>query len=84
MKLKKLLPYLDALTKIRIFQNIGNESYEPKWDIVFEGYVMDIPWSLINYRLIEAENNEDSEAICPYIDGKDSCIRITLDNKERD
>lgn len=77
MKLKKILPYLDACTTVRIFQNVS--SREEQWEIVYEGPIFDIPWTLLKYHLIEMEDNEDSEAICPYTDDKgNACLRITL------
>jgi hypothetical protein len=81
MKLKGLLPYIDSITTVRIYRNvlIVGEQYE----VVFEGSAMDVPWTLIDCKLIETKDNEDSEAMCPYVDDKgNACLRITLGKDE--
>lgn len=82
MKLKNILPYIEKYINCRIFLVVGDEEDDTP---VFEGFVDNIPWTLLNYKLIEAEDNEDSEAICPFlIEEKVSPnvgIRITLDGR---
>ena len=81
LKLKQILPYIDFGINVRIYDQVlanGNQ-----WEIVFEGPVYDIPWIYVERHLIEADDNEDSEAICPYVDDNgQACLRITLADEE--
>ena len=85
MKLKKILPYIEKYINCRIFLVCGDDEDMDNTP-VFEGLVDNIPWTFLNYKLIEAEDNEDSEAICAFlIEEKVSPnvgIRITLDGRE--
>jgi hypothetical protein len=77
MTLGEVIGYIDAGTDIRIYQNTRTVGED--WEIVYEGAVSDVPWTLLKFHLIERQDNEDSEAICPYIDKKGCpCLRITL------
>jgi hypothetical protein len=84
MKLKKILPYLDGLCNTIVY--VVNLKHPEDEEPVFEGLVMDIPWYLIEYHLIEAKDNECSEAICSYSEFKEGKavggIRITLIESE--
>lgn len=83
LKLKQILPYIDFGISIRIYDQVSVNG--DQWKIVFEGPASDIPWVYAERHLIEADDNEDSEAICPYVDEKgQACLRITLaDEKDR-
>ena len=77
MKLREILKYLDFGYDCTIWQDIGLN--QEKWKEVFIGSIIDIPWYLAEYNLIEAEDNEESEAIALYINDKGQpCFRITL------
>lgn len=81
LKLKQILPYIDFGIKIRIYDQVSLNS--DSWKIVFEGYSYDIPWIYTERHLIEADDNEGSEAICPYVDDNgQACLRITLADEE--
>ena len=56
MKLKKLLPLLDGLNRCKIFV-VGEE--EPP---IFEGYISDVPWTLLNYKL-DFSNDEEPVSV---------------------
>ena len=75
MKVKDFLKYLDLFTTVRIFDEVAvNE-----WEIVYEGTNFDVPWIYADSELIPAEENGDSEAICPYVaDNGEAAVRITL------
>ena len=85
MKLKKILPYIEKHINCRIFLVCGDDEDMDNTP-VFEGFVDNIPWTLLNYKLIEAEDNEDSEAICAFLIKEKVSpnvgIRITLDGRE--
>lgn len=83
MKLKKILPYIEKYIDCRIFLVRGDDEDLDNTP-VFEGLVDDIPWTLLNYKLIEAEDNDDSEAICPFFKEKGNYIgiRIILNGRE--
>lgn len=72
MKLKKLLPLLDGLNKCKIFL-----AEEEKEEPIFEGYISDVPWTLLDYRLdfsdeepvsvwYEPELKSEIKVIVPY------------------
>lgn len=81
LKLKQILPYIDFGISIRIYDQVSVNS--DQWEIVFEGSAYDVPWAYTERHLIEADDNEGSEAICPYIDDNGhACLRITLADEE--
>jgi len=61
MKLKKVIKYLNQESCCRIYiDHVKNNT----WDIIFEGFVMEIPWWLLELPL---HNTADGEAIeCVY------------------
>jgi hypothetical protein len=73
IKLKKILPYMDAWTDI-ILWDAHNNSDTPD----FRGLVRDVPWIYLNRAIAEKEDNDMDEAISPYKDGNEVGIRITL------
>lgn len=81
LKLKQILPYIDFGIKIRIYDQVSLNG--DQWEIVFEGYPYDVSWIYAERHLIEADDNEGSEAMCPYIDDNgQACLRITLADEE--
>ena len=81
LKLKQVLPYIDSYIDIRIYDQVSVNSGQ--WEIVFEGPVYEVPWIYAERHLIEADDNEGSEAICPYVNEKgQTCLRITLADEE--
>ena len=81
LKLKQVLPYIDSCIDIRIYDQVSING--DQWEIVFEGPAYSIPWVYANRKLIEVDDNEGSEAICPYVDEKgQACLRITLADEE--
>lgn len=64
MKLKKLLPYIDGMMYVEIWQNISLK--DENFDIVFEGYAMDIPWIYTECKLLTIDENDGDEAISIY------------------
>ena len=81
LKLRQILPYIDFGIDIRIYDQVSVNG--DQWEVVYEGPVYNIPWVYAERHLIEAEDNEGSEAICPYINEKGQpCIRITLAEEE--
>lgn len=78
MKLKKILPYIDAF--VRIWDNVSTE--EENWQIVYEGDAADIPWVYSNRKLINREDNGGDEAICPFQINNKVYLRITLAQEE--
>ena len=81
LKLKQVLPYVDSDIDIRIYDQVSVNG--DQWEIVFEGPVYKVPWIDADRNLIEADDNDSSEAICPYIDEKgQACLRITLADEE--
>ena len=81
LKLSQVLPYIDSGINIRIYDQVSVNG--DQWEIVFEGPVYEIPWIYADRNLIEADDNEGSEAICPYVDEKgQACLRITLADEE--
>ena len=83
LKLSQVLPYIDFGINIRIYDQVSVNG--DQWEIVFEGPAYSIPWVYANRKLIEVDDNEGSEAICPYVDEKgQACLRITLaDEKDK-
>ena len=81
LKLKQVLPYIDYGICIRIYDQVSVNG--DQWEIVFEGSVCDVPWIYAERHFIEADNNGESEAMCPYVDEKGhACLRITLADEE--
>ena len=81
LKLKQILPYIDFGIKIRIYDQVSLN--DDLWEIVFEGPAYDVPWIYAERHLIEADDNEGSEAMCPYIDDNgQACLRVTLADEE--
>ena len=81
LKLKQILPYIDSGIDIRIYDQVSVNGDQQ--EIVFEGPAYKVPWIYADRNLIEADDNEDSEAICPYVDEKgQACLRITLADEE--
>ena len=81
LKLKQVLPYIDFGINIRIYDQLSVNG--DQWEIVFEGPVYNVPWIYAERHFIEADDNEGSEAICPYVDEKrQACLRITLADEE--
>lgn len=90
MKLGKVLKYVDKYITCRIW---AGDSPDSEFDKVYEGYVKDVPKNLKkNYRLIEVEENDFSEAIFPFVKadgvvnykfGEAAHLRITVIKKEK-
>lgn len=81
LKLKQVLPFIDYGITVRIYSQVSVNS--DQWEIVFEGPVYQVPWIYADRNLIDADDNESSEAICPYVDEKgQACLRITLADEE--
>ena len=81
LKLSQVLPYIDFGIDIRIYDQVSING--DQWEIVFEGPAYDVPWVYADRKLIEADDNEGSEAMCPYVDEKEqACLRITLADEE--
>ena len=81
LKLSQVLPYIDFGIDIRIYDQVSVNG--DQWEIVFEGPAYEVPWIYADRNLIEADDNEGSEAICPYVDEKgQACLRITLADEE--
>lgn len=58
MTFKKLRKHIDFAANIRIWLDD---------DLVFEGMAFDCPKKYNKYKLIKKEDNEDCEALCPYL-----------------
>ena len=81
LKLKQVLPYIDSGIDIRIYDQVSING--DQWEIVFEGPAYKVPWIYADRSLIDAYDNDRSEAMCPYVDGKgQACLRITLADEE--
>ena len=81
LKLKQVLPYIDSGIDIRIYDQVSVNG--DQWEIVFEGPAYKVPWIYTERHFIEANDNEGSEAICPYVDDNgQACLRITLADEE--
>ena len=81
LKLSQILSYIDSAIDIRIYDQVSVNG--DQWEIVFEGPVYNVPWIYIDRNLIDAGDNDGSEAICPYVDEKgQACLRITLADEE--
>ena len=82
LKLKQVLPYVDSNIDIRIYDQISVNG--DQWEIVFEGPAYEVPWVYADRSLIDAYDNDGSEAICPYVDKKgQACLRITLAEEDK-
>ena len=83
LKLKQVLPYVDSDIDIRIYDQVSVNG--DQWEIVFEGPVYKVPWIYADRNLIDAYDNDRSEAMCPYVDEKgQACLRITLADEEKE
>lgn len=81
LKLKQVLPYIDSDIDIRIYDQVSVNG--DQWEIVFEGPSYEVPWIYADRSLIDAYDNDRSEAMCPYVDEKgQACLRITLADEE--
>ena len=81
LKLSQVLPYIDFGINVRIYDQVSINGNQ--WEIVFEGPVYEVPWIYADRKFIEADDNEGSEAMCPYVDEKgQACLRITLADEE--
>lgn len=81
LKLKQVLPYIDSEIDIRIYDQVSVNG--DQWEIVFEGPAYKVPWIYADRNLIDACDNDRSEAMCPYVDEKgQACLRITLADEE--
>lgn len=69
MQLKDILPYLDIMDYVYLWANdIKSEDGE---DLLFNGFIMDIPWVYMNYYL---SNDDNGEAISARPYGKDAKV----------
>ena len=83
LKLKQVLPYVDSNIDIRIYDQVSVNG--DQWEIVFEGPAYKVPWIYADRNLIDAYDNDRSEAMCPYVDEKgQACLRITLADEEKE
>ena len=81
LKLKQVLPYVDSNIDIRIYDQVSVNG--DQWEIVFEGPAYKVPWIYAYRNLIDAYDNDRSDAMCPYVDEKgQACLRITLADEE--
>ena len=81
LKLKQVLSYIDSGIDIRIYDQVSVNG--DQWEIVFEGPAYKVPWIYADRNLIDACDNDKSEAICTYGDEKEqACRRITLADEE--
>ena len=81
LKLKQILPYIDSDIDIRIYDQVSVNGDQR--EIVFEGPAYKVPWIYADRSLIDAYDNDRSEAMCPYVDEKgQACLRITLADEE--
>ena len=81
LKLKQVLPFIDYGITVRIYDQVSTKGDD--WQVVFEGMSMEIPWIYADRNLIDVNDNNVSEAICPYVDKKgEACLRITLADEE--
>ena len=81
LKLKQILPFIDWGITIRIYDQVSVKGDD--WEVVFEGPVYKVPWIYADRNLIDACDNNRSEAMCPYVDEKgQACLRITLADEE--
>ena len=81
LKLKQVLPYIDSGIDIRIYDQVSVNG--DQWEIVFEGPAYKVPWRYADRSLIDAYDNDRSEAMCPYVHEKgQACLRITLADDE--
>ena len=81
LKLKQVLPYIDFDINIRIYDQVSINGNQ--WEIAFEGPTYEVPWIYADRNLIDADDNNGSQAMCPYINEKgQTCLRITLADEE--
>lgn len=75
MKLKKILKYIDSEIDVRIwYADDPSKKYK-----IWEGAKFEIPKKFKKYQLVEAENNNGSEAMFPMENDK---LRITIVKKQ--
>ena len=83
LKLNQVVPYIDSDIFIRIYDQVSVNG--DQWEIVFEGPAYEVPWIYADRNLIDAYDNDRSEAMCPYVDEKgQACLRITLADEEKE
>ena len=83
LKLNQVLPYVDSDIDIRIYDQVSING--DQWEIVFEGPIYKVPGIYADRNLIDAYDNDRSEAMCPYVDEKgQACLRITLADEEKE
>lgn len=75
MKLKKILKYIDSEIDIVIWYADDPSKKYKMWT----GEVFKIPKKFKKYQLVEAENNDCSQALYPIEDGE---LRITIVKKQ--
>lgn len=75
MKLKKILKYIDSEIDVRIWYADDPSKKYKMWT----GEVFKIPKEFKKYQLVEAENNNCSQALYPIEDGE---LRITIVKKQ--
>ena len=75
MKLKKILKYIDSEIDVRIWYADDSSKKYKMWT----GEVFKIPKKFKKYQLVEAENNDCSQALYPIKDGE---LRITIVKKQ--
>ena len=63
LKLSQVLPYIDSGINIRIYDQVSVNG--DQWEIVFEGPAYKVPWIYADRNLIDAYDNDRSEAMCP-------------------
>lgn len=83
MKLKKIYQFIDEVTRVKVLECYPDK--EDFFDIVYEGYLMDIPYWLANdYSIFPKELNRGDKAIYTYYDEdiKDIVVRINVYNKK--
>lgn len=60
MKLKKVIPYLDWLAKVYLY----DADYEE--ELLFEGSLMDIPWIYLDWTLVNKNGENAIQVRNPY------------------
>lgn len=59
MKLGQILPCLDKSALVKLWQtDVYLEPKNEDAELIFDGYIMDIPWVYLDFYLINDENNE--------------------------
>jgi hypothetical protein len=70
IKLKNLIKCFDPYANVVIEKDVGLRA--ENWEIVFKGYIADIPWIYINNILLPPDDNGEPIEICmkdgePYV-----------------